>query len=252
MSFSVVDALVLRLVDYRESDRILTLFSRERGKVEGRARGVRSSRHRFAGRMDLLTRVRVNLKEGRGAPQIEEAEVLEAFLGIRADLDRLAWAAALIELVGRIYGEGEAHPTAYDTLLTALRHLDKAEVVSAGLLHLFELRLLDEAGLCPHLGSCVSCGEPVDGGRRFVFHVARGGALCEACQGADGGLVVAPGTLRTLERGLGLPLERAGRLRFSADAAEECRRLVQAFLGYHVGGTFKARRFLESLEQGER
>lgn len=250
MGHTLVDAIVLRHVDYADSDRIVTVFSRERGRLEGRARGVRKSAKRFAGHLDLFTRGRLSFQEGRGAPRLDGAEVTDAYLGVRADLDRLAWAGALAELALKLYGEAEAHPQAFDALVTALEHLDKAPELRPGLLHLLELRLLEEAGLRPHLDDCVGCGAEVGSGPAFVFHVARGGALCDHCVGADGGVEVEVGTLKLLSRGLRFSPQQAARLHFSPTALRETRALVWAFLRYHVGGGWRARRFLEEMQLG--
>lgn len=248
MSRAVIDALVLRHTDYQDSDRIITVFSRDRGRLDGRARGVRKSVKRFAGHLDLFTRVKLTVSEGRGAPRFEGAEVEEAWLGMRADLDRLAWAGALAELTLKLYGEGEAHPAAFDALIHALTHLDTAPELRPGLLQVTELRLLEEGGLAPHLDACVGCGAGIEAGQRFVFHAARGGVLCVGCAGAGGGLAVDVGTLKALLRSLTFPPDRLDRIRFTGPAGEQCRLLVGSFLRYHVGGGWKARRFLEQVQ----
>ena len=250
MARFVVDAIVLKHVDYADSDRIITAFSLERGRIEGRARGVRKSSKRFAGRLDLFTRGQVTIREGRGAPKLEAAEITNAYLGMRVDLDRLAWAGVFSELVLKLYGEGEPHPAAFASLAAALEHLDQPDPVRCGLLYLQELRLLQEAGLKPELGHCVGCGGEVGPGRTFVFHVARGGALCDRCLGVDGGLKVDAGTLRLLQRGMSFSPEKAGRLHFNAAALSQTKAIIWAFLRYHVGGSWRARRFLDQLLVG--
>lgn len=247
MTPGTIEALVLKHVNFKDSDRIVTLFSREQGRVEGRARGVRRSTKRYQGRLDLFTRV--NLTVGRRG-SFDGAEVIDAYMGMRDDLERIAWAGAFAELTLSLFGQDEPHPRAYDILCLAMAHLDGPDDPRRGYLHILELSLLKEAGLMPEFLACVECGAPVgieDDGRprAFSFIASRGGTLCRRCQGSEALTPMGLGTLRSLERGLSMGPVGARRLRFTSDAEDEIARLIGGFLTYHVSGNFKARRFLE-------
>lgn len=247
MGEQTLQAVVLHFVDYRESDRIVTVFCRELGKISGRARGARKSVNRFPGRMDLFTRYLLVVGTGRGAPSFERADLVDAHFGLRQDLHRLAWASVLVELTDQLFGEAEPHPIAFDTLVTALKQLAAPEVRVESVFRA-ELYLLREAGLLPQLGSCINCGREVGSGATFRFSPARGGAICSPCNPHDEGLVVNPGTLKLLEMSTLLPDERVAHLIFSEEARVQGRRILHTFLKYHVREGMKSLSFLESLE----
>ena len=160
--------------------------------------------------------------------------------------DSIAWASYFAELISKLFGEGEAHPLAFKTLLATLSGLAEG-ALGEGVLRCLELRLLSEAGLRPQLGACASCQTPTTAGRRLYGIPRVGGVLCEACVDGERSLPMAVGTCRLLERGLDFPLEALPRLTFSPGATLEARAFTLAFSRYHVGEPGKAARFLASF-----
>lgn len=248
MSEQTLQAVVLHFVDYRESDRIVTVFTRELGKISGRARGARKSNNRFPGRLDLFTRYILVMATGRGAPSFERGDLVDAHFGLRQDLYRLTWASVLVEMTDHMFGEGEAHPAAFDVLSLALKELASPQPIRVETLFRAELGLLREAGLLPQLGACINCGKEVGSGPVFRFSVTRGGPVCRECNPQDEGLAVNPGTLKLLEMCERLPDERISQLIFSEEARMQGKRLLHNFLKYHVREGIKSLTFLESLE----
>ena len=247
---NVNPALVLRHVDYRDSDRIVTLFTRDHGRVSGLARGLRRSVKRFGGRLDLFTLVEVRFREGRGLHHLEAATLLDAHLGIRSDLLRISWAAYLSELAEKLFGEEQAHPGAFRVLAAAMKFLSDSEEVDEGALRAAELALLVEAGYRPELEACVVCRRPVREGGRFRFVVTRGGCVCEGCPGGRSGIplpvelcVAVSDAAASAEQGL-------DPLRLPESALRQVRELIGAFESYHVGGRMKSARMLQDLLPG--
>ncbi|MGB8930511.1 MAG: DNA repair protein RecO, partial [Anaeromyxobacteraceae bacterium] len=153
-----VEGIVLRVVDYGESDRIVTLLTRERGKVGAFARGARASRRRFQGLLEPFTLLAVELTDRRGdLLGLESASALRAHGGIRGELARIAVAGYATELACELVRDAEPHAGLFDLLAAFLGALDAATPHPAAL-RAYELGALAEAGFMPRLDSCARCG----------------------------------------------------------------------------------------------
>jgi DNA repair protein RecO (recombination protein O) len=248
------EALVLRAVDFGESDRIVHLLTPALGRLPAIAKGARRSRRRFPGTLDLFNVLRVHVVRSRPAAlaRLEGARLLHTHEAIRAGAARFVLGCYLLELLDRLAPEGGA-PRDLARLFAfargALAWLDR-EAPSPRLRVLLELRALDALGLRPELLRCVRCARSLE--RRVAsapvsFLIPEGGPLCEACApGARGAtLPIHLGTLRALDRALRCPLEQLGRLALGGPASLEAQRLVTRFLGFHVGIELQSRRILD-------
>jgi DNA repair protein RecO (recombination protein O) len=248
------EALVLRAVDFGESDRIVHLLTPAAGRLPAIAKGARRSRRRFPGTLDLMNRLAVQIERRRPAalPRLEGARLLHTFEAVRGDVRRFALGCYLLELLDRLAPEGGAPADLarlYRFAVESLAWLER-EAPDTRIRTLLELRALAALGLRPELLRCVRCGKPVeDGAARIRFLIAEGGPTCEAC--ADGAalgaaLPVHVGTLRTLDRALSIPrAEGLGRIALRGAVLDEAARLVARFLGFHVGVELASRRILD-------
>ena len=177
------EAIVLGRRDFSESDRMLTLFSREFGKIDAIAKGARKPQSRKTGHVELFMRTNFLFAKGREMNIITQAEMVEAYAGLREDLVRMTYASYLVELLNRFTADEDKHIGEYDLLANGLRWLEKtADVLLVA--RYYELRLLGLAGYQPRLFHCVVCGEPIEEQDQF-FSAELGGLLCPNCQTAD-------------------------------------------------------------------
>ncbi|HYB23615.1 MAG TPA: DNA repair protein RecO [Solirubrobacteraceae bacterium] len=180
------EAVVLRSIRYGEADRILHLYTPQRGRVGAIAKGVRRARSRFGGRLEPFFRLHIELHEGRGELlTVTGANTVDAHARLRASARALDAAARACDAVGRLFETSEPHPGVFNLLCRQLALLDEhahepaaAAVSRAGALA-FRLKLLVAAGLAPQLSGCASCGE-----REHLvgFSGAAGGVVCAACE----------------------------------------------------------------------
>jgi DNA repair protein RecO (recombination protein O) len=171
------EAIVLRTHKLGEADRIITLLTREKGKIRAVAKGVRRTKSKFGARLEPFSRVDLLVFEGKSLDIITQAESLNAY-GQDLALDYSLWTAGqtMLETADRLTPEDSISAEAqYLLLVGALRTLVTGEHASSLVLDAYLLRSLSMAGYSPTLNACVICG--VAGTQPF-FHVSTGGALC--------------------------------------------------------------------------
>ena len=160
-------AVVLRGRTYGEADRILTLFSTLRGKMDAIAKGVRRTKSHLAGRLELGNEVALEMHRGRSLDVIVSAELEQAHWQHLVRPDRYAAACLVLELIDGFCEPDLPLPDVYALLAGALRAIEKSEAPLA-LLPRFSLRLLEALGLAPPLDSCVRCGGPLNGSQTWL------------------------------------------------------------------------------------
>lgn len=221
----------MRHSDWGEADRLLTLFSRERGKVRCIAKGVRRLRSRKAGHLEPFTHAALLLARGRDFWIVTQAETLDAYLPLREDLVRTGYAAYILELIDRFtYDEGETKGL-FALLVDTLRRVTAAEDVFLAVRY-FELRLLDFVGFRPELFRCVNCGEDIRPLDQF-FSAQRGGALCPNCgPGVGGARPVSVETLKYLRHLQRSSYSEATRAHLTPTVQREMEALLQHYITF--------------------
>lgn len=177
------EAIVLKRRNFGEADRLLTLYTREFGKLQAIAKGARKPQSRKTGHVELFMRSRLLLAEGRDLHIITQAEMIDAYPVLRQDLVRTTYASYVVELLDRFTVEEDVNQDIYHLLSEALGWLEEADDIRLPT-RTYELRLLGNAGFQPQLFQCVSCDEPIQEQAQF-FSAELGGLLCPDCRQAD-------------------------------------------------------------------
>jgi DNA repair protein RecO (recombination protein O) len=178
------EGIVLRSLRYGEADRILHLYTPDRGRVSAIAKGVRRAKSRFGGRLEPFFRLNLVLWEPTRTRSelltVTSAETLAAHPRLREDAGALDGAARACEAVARVFDDGDPHSGVYHLLANELALLD-GDPARAGRANAlaFRLKLLLAAGFAPHLAACASCGETE---HLMGFSGAAGGVVCAACE----------------------------------------------------------------------
>jgi len=175
------EAIVLRSIRYSEADRILHLYTPDRGRVSAIAKGVRRTRSRFGGRLEPFFRVRLVLHEGRSdLLTVTGAETVDGHPRLRQDAGAIDAAARACDAVARVFEDAEPHPAVFHLLANELALLDRDPAAATRANQLaFRLKLLVAAGLAPQLAACATCG---DREHLVGFSGAAGGVVCGACE----------------------------------------------------------------------
>ncbi len=250
------EAILLRSVDYGESDRIVHLLTSNSGRLTAIAKGARRSQRRFPGTLDVFNHlsIRGRLRPRASMAFLEGAKLLDPFLGLRRDAGRYALASFLIEMLDRLSPEGIKGEEAEHLFVYARESLGLLETLrpNATLRLLLELRGFEALGLRPEFGRCVRCGrvpeQRVADRHRVHFHVADGGLVCSACGlRLDGLIPVELGTLRVLDAGLACPIEDLSKVELPSASIQEAALLVFRFQRFHVGIEMRSERFLDEI-----
>jgi len=181
------EAIVLRGIRYGEADRILHLYTPDRGRVSAIAKGVRRAKSRFGGRLEPFFRLNLVLYQGKSdLLTVTSAETIAGHPRLREHGAAIDGAARACDAVSRLFGDGEPHAGVYHLLANQLALIDRepAQATRANALA-FRLKLLLAAGFLPELSECARCGRPPGGGS-VRFSSAAGGVICGECGAGDG------------------------------------------------------------------
>lgn len=176
------DAIVIRMADFSESSRVVTLFTRDFGKVATIAKGAKRLKGPFEAALDLLTVCEVVFlrKSTSSLDILTQAHLLKRFRPKPGELGSLYGGYYIAELLDALSEEYDAHPVLYDEACFALDRL-ATESRADWTLCRFEIAILREIGQLPAFDACVSCQEPVSSHRKFTFKVSQGGLICSHC-----------------------------------------------------------------------
>jgi DNA repair protein RecO (recombination protein O) len=173
-------AIVLRGRTYGEADRILTLFSSERGKIDAIAKGSRRTKSHLAGRLELGNEVALTMHRGRNLDVVVSAEIEEAHWQRLVSPERYAAANLVVELVDAFCEPDLAMPDVYRLLTGVLRAIGSSDD-PLGVVPRFSLLLLGALGLAPPVDSCIVCGVPLQGKGAWLDQ-EQGGFAGEECR----------------------------------------------------------------------
>lgn len=179
-----IEAIVLRSIRYGEADRILHLYTPDRGRIGAIAKGARRAKSRFGARLEPLMQVNLLLREGRGdLYTVTGADTVEARPGLRNSAAALDCAARSCDAVARLFETDDPHPEVFALLANELTLLaDRPAAACTANALAFRMKLLLAAGIVPQLGSCASCGETE---HLSGFSASAGGVVCSSCESAS-------------------------------------------------------------------
>jgi DNA repair protein RecO (recombination protein O) len=235
------EAIVLRTQKLGEADRIVTMLTRQHGRVRAVAKGVRRTTSRFGARLEPFSRVDLQLATGRSLEIVSQAESLDAFgAAIADDYPRYTAGTAMLETAETLTDE-EREPALqlYLLLANGLRALAAGAHDPGLVMDAFLLRALAVSGYAPRFGTCVRCGAP---GPNPYLAVQSGGAACQACR-PPGAVAPAPETMILLAALLSgeWPVADASELRHRREASG----IVAAYLQWHLERGVRSLRLVE-------
>jgi DNA repair protein RecO (recombination protein O) len=235
------EAVVLRSFRFAEADRVLHLYTLDRGRIGALAKGIRKTKSRFGARLEPLSHVELLLHQGSGELQtVTGVELVRSHHAAREQQYRLAVGLVGAEAMLRLFTEQEANPRAFQALTRFLDALDALEPAGRrpaldALALSFQLKLLWVSGYLPHLTSCANCGSEEE---TLVGYSAKaGGAVCRSC--ADEALSLTPAGIAAIEALLVRPLAESHHAGLTERSARDALAVITA--AYEYFGNFRLR-----------
>ncbi len=239
-----VEGIVIRTTDYGEANKILTLYTRELGKIGVMARGAKRPKSRLSSISQLFTHGHYVFQKTSGLGVLNQGEIVKSFRDLRADIFLTAYAAYIVELLDKLTEQHEINPYLYELLFQTLQYIDEGldyEILT----RIFEVKMLRVAGVGLHVDGCVHCGA-TEG--EFSFSIKEGGFLCHRCWHVDERtLKINANTAKLLRLFYHFDMNRLGSISVKQETKEQLKTVLEAYYEEYSGLHLKSKRFLQQL-----
>lgn len=242
------EGIVIRTLNYGETNKIITIFTRNQGKIGLMARGAKKTKSKLASASQLFFYGHFLYQRGKGLGTLHQGEAIDSFRTMKSDIIRMAYAAYFVEFTDKITDDHIAYPLLYDTLLQSLKWINE-DVQPEVLALIFNVKMLPLAGIAANLDSCIHCGRKEG---PFHFSMTGGGYLCGQCKMTDPysvPLSVQASKLLTVFKHV--PLERLGTVSVKKENIKQIKNVLDSYYQQNAGLQLKSKRFLDQMSRAE-
>ncbi|NLO21428.1 MAG: DNA repair protein RecO [Syntrophomonadaceae bacterium] len=237
-------AIILKNMDYRESDKIVHVFTEKEGKVSAVARGIKKPKSSLRACVQPFCHSLLHFRRGREMELITQGSLIEFYANTREDISRLIYAVYIMELLDKSLLEKMPFNDLYGHTLQVLDYINQWGINSVIIRH-FELQLLLSLGYSPSLEFCINCGSKELG----AFNIAAGGAICEGCRNlSDPIYPISAQTLALLRLLLRAKLTTLSRVKATPASLLQLENLLEAYLEYHLERKFNLSQTIKKLK----
>ncbi|MGE5631507.1 MAG: DNA repair protein RecO, partial [Caulobacteraceae bacterium] len=252
---SKTQGIVLKHTNLGEADKILTILTRNNGKIKAIAKGCRKPKSSLLSSSEVFVFSEFVLYRGTNFYHITQANTRETFYNIRKDLLKLSYATYFVELAETVSDEDIPSERLFLLLAKALYYLSTGEI-PAGLLNLgYQLKLMDISGYRPNVLRCVNCRKQKD---EYVrFSVELGGVICRDCLDSDSlnqykdAYRISHGTAEAFKFLLNTEISRLNTKKIDNTIFNEMERIIRAFIQNHLDKKFKSLDFLDDIKNSQ-
>lgn len=247
MGVTKTQGIVLKYTNLGEADKILTILTRNKGKLKAIAKGCRKPKSNLLASSEVFAFSEFVLYKGTNLYHVTNAEIREIFYNLRNDLLRLSYAVFFVELADTVSDEEIASERLFILLSKALYYLAEG-VTPVGIINqAYQLKLMDISGYRPNLSKCVLCGaaEP----KHYMFDIELGSIICDECEKFGKSIMkISPGTLEIVKLLLNTEISRLNTLKIDNTIFKEIDKLVKKFVEAHLEKQFKSLEFLDEIK----
>jgi len=248
MAIQKTTGIVLRRHDLRETSLLISLYTRDYGKINGLIRGVRGPRAPHgSGGLELFAHDEIVFYERKQSDiyTISQCDLIDFFFPVRVDLERLAYASYMVELLDSVTVLSDSNRGIFDLLLNSLRFLEE-RMSAKRVARVFEIKLLALLGIMPVLKACVQCQKAYATTARFSLR--RGGIVCAECQKKEEPtLPILPGSVKFIEHVKELSFDKVSRIKVSHEVGRQVEMILRKFLDFHIERRMKTLDFLKEI-----
>jgi DNA repair protein RecO (recombination protein O) len=225
------EGIVLKAYNFRETSRIIALFSKDFGRLKLLAKGIRKPGSRFGGTLELFTHSSIIFyrRESREIHTLSDSQILYSFDKLRSELTSFTLASKALNFLAAATPDEEPHPELFRFTLSAFKLLEKEPTKTFVWGYL--MKALGELGYSPELARCVECGKPSSS---TVFSIERGGIVCSGCTTGGVELNLSEESLSTLRVAQESDLQRLMKLKIPTAQEAEIDRFLSQFVRYHL------------------
>jgi DNA repair protein RecO (recombination protein O) len=240
------EGIVIRSTDYGESNKVVTIYTREWGKIGVMARGAKKSKSRLSAITQLFTHGYFLVQKGTGMFSLQQGEMVTSMRSIREDIFLTAYASFVVELTDKSTEDKKSNPFLFELLYQTLHFLNEGYDPDI-LVDIFEMKILNVLGLNPILNQCSVCGR-TDG--EFAFSIREGGFICHRCLDKDPyHLKLLPATVKLLRLFYYFDLSRLGNISVKDETKQELRKVISTYYEEYSGLHLKSKKFLKSIDR---
>lgn len=247
----ITDVITLKSYDLNDADKIVVMYSKDKGLIRSVAKGVKRPKSKLGSRLDLLMANSVQLSKGRNMDVVCQVQTLNAFKTIREDISKLIISSYLSEIVANYGMENDPGSTeVYNLLYSAIEHLTHVENKIQILLTAirFQLKMMYITGVMPELNYCIGCRCELN--NNMHFSVEKGGVFCPNCNTVSNHSVIMPYKIRDFLIAM-LNTNFNENTDYDKKATEKvcltCFNLLKEYITKHSSGKFKSDKVLASI-----
>ena len=248
MAFLKTMGIVVKEVNTGEADKIITIFSRNKGRISALAKGGKRPKSKLSAGSQIMSYGEYILYAGKELYSVNSCEVIEPFYEIRNDMEKLTYAAHFMDIILEIIQENQPSPRLLQLLLNSLYLLAKTDKSPELVSRVFELRALSLAGYAPHVNRCMNCGQEAE--KFYSFSFEKCGFLCERenCAASDRfSLQLSSGTARAIQHIIYSKMDGLFSFGLSTENLEELGRITRRYLRERLERDFTKLDFLKSI-----
>lgn len=246
------NGLIIKEYIVGESDKYITLFTKDLGKVQVIAHRAKKSERGLASATQLFTYGSFIISIYKETYKLIGAEVLSSFFAIRQDLNALSYAAYITEFIDGVTEEGLSSKDILEISIMTLLALEKKLVPFKLVRRIFEVKMLSVLGFMPQLYKCTNCNQMLeeDAHKCYFFSVTSGGLVCKECiHDYDDHLSLSYSTLYTLRYIIDVPIKKLYSFKISDKIQDELDALCNQYVDYYLDKKFKTLGFIEKLKE---
>lgn len=240
------EGIVIRVNDYGETNKIVTIYTREWGKVGVMARGAKKPNSRLAAITQPFTYGYYLVQTGRGLGGLQQGEIISSMKAIKKDIFLTAYASYIAELTDKSTEDRKSNPFLFELFYQILNYINEGldpEVITL----IYEMKMLNMLGLYPVLDKCSVCG-CTEG--RYSFSIREGGLLCHRCVEKDPyRFDISQAAIKLLRVFYYIDLKRLGNISIKEETKSELRKVVDSYYEEYSGLNLKSKRFLKQMDK---
>jgi len=242
------EGIVLKSTEYEEADKIVTIYTKNYGKITAIAKGVRKTKSKFGSSLEILTLSIFLIHKGRNMDIVSQTEILESFFTTSKEVIKFAFAANCVELINKLTEEREINIGLFNLLKEVLHYL--RETNDPKLLTLsFKWQIMSILGYRPLLNYCCRCNRSIEDQKEMYFNIKEGGLVCNHCIVKDKEACVKVSIYfnKLVRKILITPLSTISNATIPHEKIKELEKISDLFIAYHSEKSFKTDRFLKFL-----